>query len=102
MKNLHEYVDKIKAKEAGPANCAAPAADWSRTWSSKRPSVPPARISVEKTQCSALRLSLLVQAMLGTFLEFWAFSGARARISREDADALHFVHLCSYKASHDR
>ncbi len=65
MKNLHEYVNEIKAEEAGPANGAALAANWSRTLSSKRPSVPPARISVEKTQCSALRLSRLVQSKGG-------------------------------------
>ena len=67
MGNIHGYVDEMKAEEAGHAEGTAPAADWPRTWSSMGPPVPPARISVEKTQCSALRLSRLVQARAATF-----------------------------------
>ena len=67
MENIHGHVDEMKAEEAGHAEGTAPAADWPRTWASMEPPVPPARISVEKTQCSALRLSRLVQARAATF-----------------------------------
>ena len=82
MENIHGHVDEMKAEEAGHAEGTAPAADWPRTWSSMGPPVPPARISVEKTQCSALRLSRLVQAEAATFPGLWALR-APERVSVE-------------------
>ena len=87
MRNIHRYVDEMKAEEAGHAKGTAPAANWPRTWSSMAPPVPPARRSVEETQCSALRLSRLVQARAATFPGLLA-PWAPERVSVKETQAL--------------
>ena len=87
MKILHEYVNEIKAEEAGPANGAAPAADWSRTLSSKKAlRAARAHISREDTVLCIALISA-VQAGAATFPGLWALR-APERVSVEKTLAL--------------